>query len=91
MADSLRDALFEWWHGEFHTFVYDGPIFKNPIPIEIGEIVYRKYTPVKQKEDSGYDCEEKQEESGADPFEFGFWYCDILLKKSDKLASFNSL
>ncbi len=27
--------------GEFHTFVYDGPIFRNPIDIEVGEIVER--------------------------------------------------
>jgi uncharacterized protein (TIGR00290 family) len=28
-------------NGEFHTFVYDGPIFKQPIPIRIGEVVNR--------------------------------------------------
>ncbi len=27
--------------GEFHTFVYDGPIFKRPIPIRRGEVVER--------------------------------------------------
>lgn len=27
--------------GEFHTFVYDGPIFTKPVPIEIGEVVER--------------------------------------------------
>ncbi|MBI1882851.1 MAG: diphthine--ammonia ligase [Chlamydiae bacterium] len=27
--------------GEFHTFVYDGPIFKQPIPIKKGERVQR--------------------------------------------------
>ena len=27
--------------GEFHTFVYDGPIFRNPIKIKVGEIVAR--------------------------------------------------
>ncbi|WP_050181845.1 hypothetical protein [Domibacillus robiginosus] len=26
-------------NGEFHTFVYDGPLFQNPIPIRIGDIV----------------------------------------------------
>jgi uncharacterized protein (TIGR00290 family) len=26
-------------NGEFHTFVYDGPIFKHPIPIHTGETV----------------------------------------------------
>lgn len=28
-------------NGEFHTFVYDGPIFKNKIPFEIGDVVLR--------------------------------------------------
>lgn len=30
-------------NGEFHTFVFDGPIFKTEIDFAIGEIVYRKY------------------------------------------------
>ena len=28
-------------HGEFHTFVFDGPIFRNPVKFSIGEIVCR--------------------------------------------------
>ncbi|HVH87386.1 MAG TPA: hypothetical protein VM912_11725 [Terriglobales bacterium] len=28
-------------NGEFHTFVYDGPIFRSPIPIVTGEVVQR--------------------------------------------------
>ncbi len=27
--------------GEFHTFVYDGPIFRRPVPCVKGDIVYR--------------------------------------------------
>jgi len=27
--------------GEFHTFAYDGPMFKHPVPVESGEIVKR--------------------------------------------------
>lgn len=27
--------------GEFHTFVVDGPMFSNPIPVEPGEVVVR--------------------------------------------------
>ncbi|PWL39554.1 ATP-binding protein [Flagellimonas aquimarina] len=30
-------------NGEFHTFCFDGPIFKNPIAFELGEKVYRTY------------------------------------------------
>ncbi len=30
-------------NGEFHTFAYAGPIFKNEVKFEIGEVVERKY------------------------------------------------
>jgi uncharacterized protein (TIGR00290 family) len=28
-------------NGEYHSFVYDGPIFREPVPIELGEVVLR--------------------------------------------------
>jgi uncharacterized protein (TIGR00290 family) len=28
-------------YGEFHTFVYDGPIFRRPVAVSVGEIVMR--------------------------------------------------
>jgi uncharacterized protein (TIGR00290 family) len=28
-------------HGEFHTFVFDGPIFRFPIPVKVGPVVER--------------------------------------------------
>jgi uncharacterized protein (TIGR00290 family) len=28
-------------NGEFHTFVFDGPIFRSPIPVHTGEVVER--------------------------------------------------
>jgi uncharacterized protein (TIGR00290 family) len=28
-------------YGEFHTFVYDGPIFRSPVPVQVGDIVVR--------------------------------------------------
>jgi uncharacterized protein (TIGR00290 family) len=30
-------------NGEFHTFVYDGPIFSFPVPVQTGEIIHRTY------------------------------------------------
>jgi len=30
-------------NGEFHTFVFDGPIFQSPIGFEIGEKVLKTY------------------------------------------------
>ncbi|WP_035567629.1 ATP-binding domain-containing protein [Hymenobacter sp. IS2118] len=62
-------------NGEFHTFVFDGPIFTQPVAFEKGEVVYRKYTPAPKTDDSGYDCAETDEPS---PFDTGFWYCDLL-------------
>ncbi|MDB2657147.1 diphthine--ammonia ligase [Crocinitomicaceae bacterium] len=42
-------------NGEFHTFCYDGPIFKKPILFNIGERTYREYpAPKEGKEKYGY-------------------------------------
>jgi len=30
-------------NGEFHTFVFDGPIFGQPIPVRRGQIVQRDW------------------------------------------------
>jgi uncharacterized protein (TIGR00290 family) len=60
-------------NGEFHTFVFDGPIFKKPLVFERGEIVYRKYSPARDNNSSS--------DLGKDndnPFDNGFWYCDLL-------------
>ncbi|MGY3091028.1 uncharacterized protein (TIGR00290 family) [Hymenobacter sp. UYAg731] len=64
-------------NGEFHTFVFDGPLFSQPIPFEKGEIVYRKYTaPAPPPTDAAdYDCAPANSDSS--PFDTGFWYCDL--------------
>lgn len=63
-------------NGEFHTFVFDGPLFRQPIPFEKGEIVHRKYTaPAKTDPDADYECGDSTDPS---PFDTGFWYCDLL-------------
>jgi len=40
-------------NGEFHTFVYDGPLFENPLDISVGDTVLKKYG----KESSQWDNE----------------------------------
>ncbi|MDQ1097842.1 MULTISPECIES: diphthine--ammonia ligase [Chryseobacterium] len=55
-------------NGEFHTFTFDGPIFKNPVAFDIGETVRKTYPKPKSHED---------EESG----EYVFWFSDLI--KSD--------
>lgn len=61
-------------NGEFHTFVYDGPIFKNPVSFTIGEKVQKGYTPTTNKDDN---CFKKDEDTTWDT---SFWYCDLLPK-----------
>ena len=44
-------------NGEFHTFVYDGPIFSSPIPFKIGETVFRAFSKDQQSKpnhDTGF-------------------------------------
>jgi len=59
-------------NGEFHTFCFDGPIFKNPIDFSIGEKVYREYDAPKTDEDDTV-CKSDSET-------YGVWYCDLLPK-----------
>lgn len=54
-------------NGEFHTFTFDGPIFKNPINFEIGETVKKTYPKPKS------DQNEKDDE-------YIFWFCDLIAK-----------
>ena len=54
-------------NGEFHTFTFDGPIFKNPIEFEIGDTVKKTYPKPKSDETS---------EEG----EYVFWFCDLISK-----------
>jgi uncharacterized protein (TIGR00290 family) len=57
---STVDACGE--NGEFHTFVYDGPIFTKPIAFDKGDIVYRTY----------------RAPGNADDRKYGFYFCDLL-------------
>jgi uncharacterized protein (TIGR00290 family) len=61
-------------NGEYHSFVFDGPIFAAPIPFKKGEIVYRTYSnPTPTDQPNSTDTEKKES-----PFDSGFWYCDLL-------------
>jgi uncharacterized protein (TIGR00290 family) len=64
-------------NGEFHTFVFDGPIFSEPIEFEKGEIVYRKYNSPSKVERPDNDCPVAKDRVD-DPFNTGFWYCDLI-------------
>jgi uncharacterized protein (TIGR00290 family) len=58
-------------NGEFHTFVYDGPIFQNPVEFTIGEKVFREYIAPKDSKDQ---CFTPQPPNA----NMGFWFCDLL-------------
>ena len=59
-------------NGEFHTFVYDGPIFKSPILFKKGQTTYQTYNP--KEEDDQCFCTEENPDSNWDK---GFWFCDL--------------
>lgn len=54
-------------NGEFHTFTFDGPLFKSPVQFEIGETVKKTYPKPKS------NPEDKDEE-------YVFWFCDLIPK-----------
>ncbi|HJP64291.1 MAG TPA: diphthine--ammonia ligase [Mucilaginibacter sp.] len=57
-------------NGEFHTFAFKGPIFKQEISFRKGERVFREYAAPKNTDDI---CFSSAAEKPA-----GFWYCDLL-------------
>lgn len=57
-------------NGEFHTFVFDGPIFMKPIVFTKGEMVYRKYAAPKRAVNNCFQAPETED--------YGFYFCDLL-------------
>lgn len=59
-------------NGEYHSFVFDGPVFKRPVAFEVGETVYHGHPPPPR---SG---ENEGGPSAAPPlWDTGFWYTDL--------------
>lgn len=61
-------------NGEYHSFVFDGPIFKNKIDYELGEQVFKAFDKPKtleQSEDLNENFDSK----------LGFWFIDLIPKK----------
>jgi uncharacterized protein (TIGR00290 family) len=58
-------------NGEFHSFVYDGPIFKKSINFRKGEIIKKTYSPS--------DNDKRKNEDSKRVPETVFWYCDLIL------------
>ena len=49
-------------NGEFHSFVYDGPIFHKPVSFTKGDVVRKTYPAP----------------AGSNVPDYGFWFCDLL-------------
>jgi len=60
-------------NGEFHSYVYDGPIFKFPIEVKRGEREFRKYVP-----DNDHDQDHQYRQTSGENLEARFWFCDLL-------------
>lgn len=58
-------------NGEFHTFTFKGPIFKNTIRYQIGERIFKAYNAPKNADDTCLSANNTPKKSG-------FWYCDLL-------------
>lgn len=58
-------------NGEFHTFVFDGPIFKTPMPFSKGEMVYKEY---KAPTNANESCNQPIDLTVT---QYGFWFCDL--------------
>jgi uncharacterized protein (TIGR00290 family) len=55
-------------NGEYHSFVFAGPIFKEKIDFEMGEIIYRNYSPISNQNDNTHSNTN---------WDTGFWYLDL--------------
>lgn len=49
-------------NGEFHTFVFDGPLFSCPVEFSLGEKIFRTFP----------------SPSGSNAPELGYWYLDLI-------------
>ncbi len=57
-------------NGEYHTFVFDGPIFKHPVPFLKGEIINKSYP---APANSDRECYRDQSLNN-----HSFYFCDLL-------------
>jgi uncharacterized protein (TIGR00290 family) len=59
-------------NGEFHTFAFDGPIFRVPIHFLTGEKVFKEFAKPKDKKDTCFTKDNNKEEKS------GYWYVDLV-------------
>jgi uncharacterized protein (TIGR00290 family) len=59
-------------NGEFHTFAFEGPIFKNPIKYKLGEQIFKEMKAPKSADDTCGTA------NATKPHNSGFWYIDLV-------------
>lgn len=52
-------------NGEYHSFVFDGPMFAKPVDFQVGEAIYKQYP-------------KPESESNVSGQNYGFWFLEIL-------------
>lgn len=70
VADLPKDVDVCGENGEYHSFVFDGPIFKEPIQFTKGEKVFRQYAAPKDENDQCFSATPQQPS--------GFYFQDLL-------------
>lgn len=71
IADLPKDVDPCGENGEFHTFVFDGPLFNEPIKFSKGEIVRKEYK-------AGACTDFEDDDNDIEIKNFGFWFCDLI-------------
>lgn len=71
IAGLPRDVDVCGENGEFHTFTFKGPIFKNEIRYQTGEKVFKEYKAPQNSDDTCLPADDTEKKNG-------FWYCDLL-------------
>lgn len=74
VADLPEDVDVCGENGEYHSFVFDGPVFKQPIPFAMGEKVFRQYAAPKDEKDQCFSQTPQQPS--------GFYFQDLLLNNA---------
>src|SRR5258708_1726046 len=65
-------------NGEFHSFAFAGPIFKQPVKFKVGEKVYRPVEVTHPSDsNSSYVCPSGPRQTK------GFWFCDLVPETID--------
>lgn len=57
-------------NGEYHSFVFDGPIFNTPVAFTKSDLIYKEY---KAPENATDICNQNTAIK-----QYGFWFCDLL-------------